>query len=402
MGQSSIPIYAYVDETGNTGKNIFDPAQPNFLTAALVTKGNFDVAWGPQIRALAQRFGSNAIHANELGLGRLEAVAGDLLNILERSNAHFFLSRVEKRYLLAAKMFDVLFDSGENAAVAWHNYNIRPLKIMLAFKLAHVIDDSIARDFWDCLLLPREADSRKRLPAICQSLKDRLHLLPDQRSREVLGQGLDWVIIHPEAIHFANEQKVARQGHYPNLVAFSNLLRGLQQFSQRWNRKVAQIAHDEQSEFGRALQTWHSLFSNAAPDIIEWVGERFSLQLAPGSKFVTMRDEQSAGIQMADVALWLYGQAIRGKTLPEKCEQILLLVFERGWRDDFSFAGVERSLMNRWENVFSGTMDEAKLNSAKRLLAESEARRRSSMAQFEADGLAPFMRSSTRDGSTNV
>ena len=33
-----------------------------------------------------------------------------------------------KRYLLAVKMFDVLFDSGENAAVAWHNYNLRPLK----------------------------------------------------------------------------------------------------------------------------------------------------------------------------------------------------------------------------------------------------------------------------------
>jgi hypothetical protein len=26
-------------------------------------------------------------------------------------------------------MFDMLFDSGENAAVAWHTYNLRPLKI---------------------------------------------------------------------------------------------------------------------------------------------------------------------------------------------------------------------------------------------------------------------------------
>ena len=401
MGQSNIPIYAYVDETGNTGKNIFDKAQPDFLTAALISKGDFDIAWGDQIRAVAQRCGLNAVHANELGLGRLETIAGELNDILERSNAHFFLSRVEKRYLLATKMFDVLFDSGENAAVAWHNYNIRPLKIVLAFKLAHIIEESIAKDFWACLLLPQEAESRKCLPAICQSLKDRLKLLPDQRSREVLGQGLDWIIVHPEAIHFANEQKVARQGHFPNLVAFSNLLRGLQDYSKRWNRKIARIAHDEQGEFGRALQTWHSLFANASPDIIEWVGEQFSLQLAPGSQFVTMRDEQSPGIQMADVALWLYGQSIKGKNLPYNCSRILYLVIEKGWRSDFSFAGVERSMIERWDKVFSGPMDEAKLDAGRRLLAKSEAHRRSSMAQFEADGLAPFMRNRNKEDAGN-
>jgi hypothetical protein len=62
-------------------------------------------------------------------LGRLEIIADDLYALLEASRAHFFLSRVEKRYLLAVKMFDVLFDSGENAAGAWHNYNLRSLKI---------------------------------------------------------------------------------------------------------------------------------------------------------------------------------------------------------------------------------------------------------------------------------
>jgi hypothetical protein len=42
MGQAKIPLYAYIDETGNTGHNLFDEAQPDFFTAALITKGNFD------------------------------------------------------------------------------------------------------------------------------------------------------------------------------------------------------------------------------------------------------------------------------------------------------------------------------------------------------------------------
>jgi hypothetical protein len=314
MGESKIPIFAYVDESGNTGKNIFDQAQPDYYTAALVNKGDFDATYGERIKAIAQKVGAEAIHANELGLGRLEEIAGDLHALLAASKAHFFVGRVEKSYLLATKMFDVLFDSGENAAVAWHNYNIRPLKIMLAFKLAAVIDDEIAREFWKCLLLPSEEASRKMLPAICEALKARLSSLPDERSSKVLGDGLDWIIKHPESVHLADEQTIAKQGHFPNLVAFTNLLQGLQTFSQRWKRKIARITHDEQNEFGRMLQSSHAMFSNAAPDVIEWAGERYTLQMAPGSQFVIKGDEESAGIQMADVALWLYSQSLKVRT----------------------------------------------------------------------------------------
>jgi hypothetical protein len=53
MGQSKIPLYAYVDETGNTGHNLFDAAQPHFYTAALITKGDFDLSFAKPIRAIA-------------------------------------------------------------------------------------------------------------------------------------------------------------------------------------------------------------------------------------------------------------------------------------------------------------------------------------------------------------
>jgi hypothetical protein len=286
MGESKIPIFAYVDESGNTGKNIFDQAQPDFFTAALVNKGDFDAIWTGRIAAIAQDIGAEAIHANELGLGKLEEIADQLYAILNKSNAHFFLSRVEKRYLLATKIFDVLFDSGENAAVAWHNYNFRPLKIMLAFKLAAVIDDGIAQEFWKCLLLPNEEESRKMLPAICAALKARLHILPDERSREVLGSGLDWIIKHPESIHFATEQKIAKQGHFPNLVAFANLLQGLQNFSQTWNKKMRGLHTTNRANSGACsrhgtlcFQTPHptSLSGPARATVFKWLQVASSL-----------------------------------------------------------------------------------------------------------------------------
>lgn len=392
MGQSKIPIYAYVDKSGNTGKNIFDPSQPDYYTAALVGKGDFDAYYTDRIRAIAAKVGVTSIHANELGFGRLEIIAGDLIDLLWKAGTHFFVSRVEKKYLLATKMFDVLFDSGENAAVAWHNYNFRPLKIILAFKLGHVVDEAIAGEFWRCLLMPSERDARAALPAICGAVKTRLNNLPDQRSREVLAEGLEWVINHPECVQFATEQRIAKKGHLPNLVAFANLLQGLQDFSVRWKKKIACITHDEQNEFGRSLQSWHELFSNASSKIIEWAGKSYTLQRAPGSCFQLKRDDASVGIQVADVAVWLYGQALKGRHLPSNCAWLLKLILFRGWHNDFSFGGVQQQLLENYGEILFGELDPQKLETAERMLVIAEERRRFSMEQYEADGLPPFMR----------
>jgi len=197
-------------------------------------------------------------------------------------------------------------------------------------------------------------------------------LLPDQRSRDALGEGLDWVIKHPECVHFATEQHLAKKkGHFPNLVAFSNLLHGLQDFSERWKRKVACITHDEQNEFGRALHFSHELFSNAAPGAIEWAGERYRLQSTPGSLFVMKPDDESAGIQMADVALWLYRQMLKGKNIPVRCAALLDLMLERGWHSDFSFSGVEQQLLEEWGPVLFGPMDDEMLEKCHILVAKA-------------------------------
>ncbi|MCK1640179.1 DUF3800 domain-containing protein [Bradyrhizobium sp. 157] len=392
MGESKIPIYAYVDESGNTGKNIFDPSQPDYFAGALIAKGDFDIRYTDHIQKIAGKVGVTAIHANELGLGKLETIAADLYKLLSNANTQFFVSRVEKKYLLATKMFDVLFDSGENAAVAWHHYNFKPLRIILAFKLSHIIDDSIARDFWKALLMARENDARNALPPICEALKSRLETLPDQKSREVLGGGLDWIIKHPECVQFATEQQIAKKGHFPNLVAFSNLLQGLQHVSQLSKKKIACITHDEQSEFERIYESWHKVFSNASSEVIEWAGERYSLQWAPGSRFVMKPDDSSVGIQMADVALWLYGQSLKGKNIPRNCAKLLALMLERGWRNDFSFVGVESHLIENYGEILFGELPPEKMDAAQKMLIMAEERRRVSMEEFEADGVPPFAR----------
>ncbi|MFX5494062.1 hypothetical protein ABTD62_20205, partial [Acinetobacter baumannii] len=88
------------------GHNIFDEKQPDFFTAALITKGDFDLIYSESVLRLASRFNEEALHAKDRGFGRLEQIAPDLLRIVRGARASFFVSRVEKKYLLATKMFD--------------------------------------------------------------------------------------------------------------------------------------------------------------------------------------------------------------------------------------------------------------------------------------------------------
>jgi len=392
MGDSKLPFFAFVDETGNTGHNVFDEVQPDFLTAALISRGNFDAQYGSRVSALAAKMGHSALHGKELGVQRIESIADNLLALLTASKATFFVSRVEKRYLVVTKMFDSIFDSGENAGISWHHYNMRPLRLLLTFKLSYLIDEDTARAFWKCILEPKEDRARGQLVEVCNALLKNVSDLPDEGSRKTLSNALEWARDHPEAIQIHVDRKIARQGHFPNLVAFTNLLRGLEGLSKRFKKPVARITHDQQSEFEKTLKTYHDILSTASDDEIRWAGETYTFQAVKGSMFETKEDNLSAGIQVADVILWLYHQYHKKKPLPSGCQSLLQYVFNNGWEADFSFAGVEAGYIENYLPILEAPLAPETLARGQALVRQFEQARQSSMAQYEADGLPPFMR----------
>lgn len=124
-------MYAFVDETGKTGANVFDDDQPDFYTAGLLTRKDFDAVYGVSWRNFLAVKGLQELHANQVGHGQIEEIATGVQDFLRKSGARFHMTRVEKSYLLAGKVFDTFFDSGENAAMSWMHYNIKNLRLPL-------------------------------------------------------------------------------------------------------------------------------------------------------------------------------------------------------------------------------------------------------------------------------
>ena len=332
-------MHAYVDETGNTGAKLLDAEQPVFITAALLTRSDFDRRFGDEVRGIARSLGADEIHANRLGVGRIEDAAPELLRVVRKAGPAFALSRVEKSYVLATKVFDTLFDSGENKAVPWHIYNIAPLRIMMAFKVAYLLDHEIVAGFWDALMDTKADRARQKMAEFCVNLRQRVDYLPDQRSREIVGEALDWAVANPETLEFVHASKNGRKGHLPNMIGFGNLLGGIEQQSATWHRPVEVIKHDRQDEFGSAIKFWHDMYSNARDEAVQLpLGQKLVLRKVFGSKLEMSTALDSPGIQIVDVILWLFARSLR-VAIPSNCQALLNYVYTRAHQDDFSFAG---------------------------------------------------------------
>ena len=273
------------------------------------------------------------------------------------------------------------------------------MRLMLCLKFSTIITDDIARKFWDMLLAKREATARAMIPDICEALLARVPLIVDKRSQEIITQTLEWSRSHPEALDIFIPGRQAKNGHMPNMVAFVNLMEGLEQYSKRWGRPLKKMVPDRQSQFEGTLQEWHRMHSNASPEPIKLIGETVVLQKLHGSQFEISASDASPGIQIADVVLWLFRQMLNGKALGENSNKLLQYAIKKGWHNDFTFEGVNRRAELAYENIMRKDISDEELERGKQLVALKEEHRLQAIKLYEHDGLMPYERDWTMTAS---
>jgi hypothetical protein len=378
-------MYAFIDETGNTGAALFDAAQPIFATAALLTRTDFDAISSNPIKKLGQTIGVIELHASELGVAPIEEIARGLHRVLKKADPQFFIARVEKKYLLATKMFDLLFDPGENRAASPHIYNIRPLRISFAFKFASIVSEEMAKDFWTAMMETSPERARLGMVRFCDQVLELVPTIVDVGLRERIGPAISWARENPEAIYFHSDGKVARHGHLPNLVGFGNLMDGIERQSERWKKPVRRIRHDRQSQFEGALKWWHELYANASPERVPlMMGEMFKAQRAGGSVLEISSADASAGIQVVDVILWLFNRLNRQLDIGPESAELMRWVFRRSMQNDFSFKGVLQALDQQFGWMFEQEPPPEQIEKAKQLLGEIEQARLDRVDEYAA------------------
>lgn len=387
-------MFAYIDEAGHTGPNLFDAAQPIFYYGALSCKVDLDIVYGDRMRRLAASLGTVSLHGNELGAEKIEAILPEIQKILRASDARFDLSKVNKIDLAVTKLFDTVFDPGENVAVPWQAYNMVAFRNILLLKLAHVLNEGLLKAFWGSLLDRKEAHSRAALVATLEDIKKRLAGISDARSREILSDGLSWAIDNPEVLEYHSSSQAHLKWHMPNAVAFPDMLRAIHTKSKQWCRPVRLIKVDQQSQFNVTQRALYEMHRNAAPGKATFpIGiEPAELRLVPESCLVVCASKDSPGIQLVDLLLWIVRQLDKGQPPGPRSIQLFREIGHRTRVFELSLRHISDWTEAAWKKINSAEIPDEQLQKGVELLAQSEQRRRAAMDAYIAAKSAPAPR----------
>jgi len=170
-------MFFYIDESGHTGTNLFELAQP-WLYYGVISGKKMDVLAEPCLAGLRHRLGVKRLHAAELGTGQLVRIAEDIHNLQKKFEIRFFLCRVAKVDHALICFFDQVFDQGLNPAITWTGY-WTPIRYMLLVKLAALFDEETLRKAWNARIELNDQKAEETLIEVCRTIKGRVELLPD-------------------------------------------------------------------------------------------------------------------------------------------------------------------------------------------------------------------------------
>ncbi|HIA3808916.1 TPA: DUF3800 domain-containing protein, partial [Escherichia coli] len=87
-------MHFYVDETGQTGRNLFDKTQPILSYGVLSSEADLDKVAEADLAALRKTLGVERLHAAELGVHRLSEVVDTLLVLQKNHRIRFDIWQV--------------------------------------------------------------------------------------------------------------------------------------------------------------------------------------------------------------------------------------------------------------------------------------------------------------------
>lgn len=370
-------MYFYVDESGHTGPNLFDTAQPMLYYGVLSSRMNLDVVAEYELSALRRRLKVPRLHAAELGVGKLVSVVPEVAQLASRLDMRFDVYRVAKPDHAVICFFDQVFDQGVNPAVAWAGY-WTPMRYVLLLKLASLFDEELAKKAWVARIEPKDQLALPVLLEVCAALRVRVGALPDARSRQLIADALTWAEKNPSEILYNVASKKDMLQVTPNVIGFQSVMHGIAGRIRKTGKQAARIVVDQQSQFNKAQKTLAEFYQRA---------NGFKASMGPGmpvadhTKMPKVPIEfssslGSAGLELTDLHLWIFKKVMERNNLPPELLSLVRVHWRRSQTDEISLRAIEA----RWSRWFDQIPELEEISTemlaaGREIIARDEARR---------------------------
>jgi hypothetical protein len=223
-------MFVFADETGNSGKNVFDKNEW-YRLGAILSVSDVEPGARSAIEPLVKVKGIARAHAHEIAGFEVADLANAIMDELDQAGSwSFFTFSIHKPYVVTTKFVDTIFDSGENLAAppTWYNIELFRHAICLA------VDDCMTplnrSRFWEAFL----KDDVTGIQACVRNLLVYvIRKVGDPRLREIMRDALQFALKHPEQFTLlAANRRDSYQGHTPNMVAFTSLFNAIHEFAE--------------------------------------------------------------------------------------------------------------------------------------------------------------------------
>ena len=348
-------MFFFIDESGNTGNNLFDASQPVLCYGTLSSRLNPDALGKSAHAGMLRKLGVTCLHANELGLSRLSAIAPALIRLQKRFDFSFDYWYMHKPTYALSMLFEAIFDHEKNRALKWDK-DSAPMALPVFHSLARLCDEELLKKAWT-LRIANDIDRRiTEVAALLRVLWERSRASDmDGGTKRLFDAALGFGIWNPDALDFGSSYKNL---HAPNVRGFQFVLAAIARRLREANRTDAlSIKADRQSEFNAAQADVHDIEKQLSEDLAAASENERRRYLAqpffegtddedvlgtgmPRQEIEFVASESSIGLQLVDIYLWIMRRARSGKKVFGELENLGRLVDKRTCVESVSPEGI--------------------------------------------------------------
>ncbi|HCS5608772.1 DUF3800 domain-containing protein [Escherichia coli] len=366
-------MHFYVDETGQTGRNLFDKTQPILSYGVLSSEADLDKVAEADLAALRKTLGVERLHAAELGVHRLSEVVDTLLVLQKNHRIRFDIWQVVKRDHAIISFFDQVFDQGLNPVVPWSAY-WTPLRYPLLLNLSNLFDDELAEKAWRARLEAHDERSCSLFSEVCGVLLQRVHSLGDARSVELITDALSWAMVNFDELGYNCKTNKEKLQIMPNMIGFQSVLHGICSRLGAPNRK-ADIIVDQQSQFNTTQRELNEFYYQIREQ--PWaLGPGLpvmDMKNMPAKPLVFQSGTMSAGLELVDIYLWIFKRYMERKELTKPLARLVYTNLKTARTDSVSLQSVAKRFKEFFEKLSEPTAE--MIEKANELRAVEETRR---------------------------
>lgn len=348
-------MFFHIDESGNTGMNLFDANQRWLSYGMLSSRLNVDVLGRKAHRKMTLRLGVETLHANELGIGGLVEIEDLLLALQKKFRFGFDYYYIDKPVHALVVLFDAVFDAGINGAVKWDLY-WTPLRFLAIHKLASIVDEELLKKAWTLCTTRENKTLSTQVVELLRELKARtVKSELDERAKELFADAFEFGIRNPKDLGFGVPRAKLVS---PNAVGYQFVIRAIARRMRKVKRKgPVSITLDQQQQFNNAQIETHGNITSIAegiksaskedrafyihhPLLRDMDKEDLELKGMPIIAPEISSSGASIGLQTVDIFLWITNRWLRGEELPNGIQEVARRFLKDAIIDSISLEGI--------------------------------------------------------------